>query len=48
MADIGVDVTEFGDTLILTELVIEDVITENSAVIIARKYNIEIVRDLYV
>jgi len=47
MADIGIDVTESGDTIRLTGLVIQDVIMESSAIIIARKDNIKTVRSLY-
>ncbi len=46
-ADKGVDVIETGETLENTGLVVTDVIMESSAIIIARKSNIDIVRGLY-
>ena len=47
LADFGIDVVETGRTLEETGLVIKDVIMESSAVIIARKDNIDRVNTLY-
>ncbi len=46
-ADRGIDVVETGKTLEETGLVIKDVIMESSAVIIARKDNINKAREMY-
>lgn len=48
LADIGIDVIETRETLNKTGLVVRDVIMESCAIIIAKKDNINKLRELYV